>query len=513
MFVKDILDYFTQKIQQYQHKFASEEEMNDFLNFSLRKLYEEYQLDCMDKEKVCHTLLSDLKLQNLLRNGSAREPYSVTFTIPESIVDDFDVEGLEESGVQGLTGVKEGNTYTISGTPVLTDPKVPQEVSLTLKAKYKGWVTGKPLVVNTLRFVINANPRDLWNDNPTPTDIEYFKPDEDCFYVKVPEKDGCPQKDIVAASMRGRSHANENPGKPRDDDFSITYSENTGWYVMAVADGAGSAKFSRWGAKIAVETSVKHCLECLEDTEEFEKYIAAYNEATGNGETDRATELNKAIGNKLYSILCNAAYKSHKAIKDECQSRNVSIREKAAALFEAQKALNPNAVETKPVETQIKDYATTLLLAICKKFDFGWFVATWWVGDGAIGLYKKGESIKIMGEPDEGEFGGQTRFLTMSDIVGSFESLYTRMRFGIEPEFTALMLMTDGISDPKFETDVNLNSIAKWDALWADLAGDNEEKIGVDLTDDNEEAKDQLLQWSKFYSRSNHDDRTIAILY
>lgn len=511
MFIKDIFEALTQKLHQF--KFESEAEENDFISFVVKKLYEDYQLDCMDREKVCQTLLSDLKLQNQLKNGSAREPYSVTFTIPESIVDDFEIKGLEESGIQGLTGIKEGNTYTISGTPVLANPKSPQEIVLTLNAKYKGWVEGKPLVVNTLRFVINANPRDLWNDNPTPTDIEYFKPDEDCCYVKVAEKDGNPQKDIVAASMRGRSHANENPGKPRDDDFNVTYSEKTGWYVLAVADGAGSAKFSRWGSKIAVETSVDHCLYCLENTEEFEKYIAAFNEAKANGETDKETELNKAIGQKLYSILCHAAHKSHKAIKEECEARNVAIREKAAQLFEEQKALNPNAVETKPIETQVKDYATTLLLAICKKFEFGWFVATWWVGDGAIGLYKKGESVKIMGEPDEGEFGGQTRFLTMSDIVGSFESLYKRMRFGIEPEFTALMLMTDGISDPKFETDVNLKSVEKWDALWADLEGDNEEKIGVDFADDNEEAKDQLLNWSKFYSKSNHDDRTIAILY
>ena len=156
MFIKDIFDALTQKLQQI--KFVSEEEENDFFNFAIKKLYEDYKLDCMDKEKVCQTLLSDLKLQNCLKNGSAREPYSATLTIPESIVDDFEIEGLEDAGVQGLTGVKEGNTYTISGTPILTDPKAPQEVSLALKAKYKGWVEGKPLVQNTLRFVINANP-------------------------------------------------------------------------------------------------------------------------------------------------------------------------------------------------------------------------------------------------------------------------------------------------------------------------------------------------------------------
>ena len=51
MFIKDIFDALTQKLQQI--KFVSEEEENDFFNFAIKKLYEDYKLDCMDKEKVC----------------------------------------------------------------------------------------------------------------------------------------------------------------------------------------------------------------------------------------------------------------------------------------------------------------------------------------------------------------------------------------------------------------------------------------------------------------------------
>ena len=68
--------------------------------------------------------------------------------------------------------------------------------------------------------------------------------------------------------------------------------------------------------------------------------------------------------------------------------------------------------------------------------------------------------------------------------------------------------MSDGVSDPKFETDANLNNPDKWDALWDDL-----KENGVELTDDNEASKDQLLDWLDFWSPGNHDDRTIAILY
>ena len=114
----------------------------------------------------------------------------------------------------------------------------------------------------------------------------------------------------------------------------------------------------------------------------------------------------------------------------------------------------------------------------------------------------------MLGDPDEGEYAGQTRFLTMTDIFSDPKEFYGRLKCKIVPDFTALFLMTDGVSDPKFETDANLNNPDKWDALWNDL-----KENGVDLSDDNEAAKEQLLKWLDFWSPGNHDDRTIAILY
>ena len=99
----------------------------------------------------------------------------------------------------------------------------------------------------------------------------------------------------------------------------------------------------------------------------------------------------------------------------------------------------------------------------------------------------------------------------MPEIFKDATSLYQRLRFNIVPDFTALFLMSDGVSDPKFETDANLNNPDKWDNLWNDLINNPEHP--VDLSDDNEEAKNQLLDWLDFWSPGNHDDRTIAILY
>ena len=67
--------------------------------------------------------------------------------------------------------------------------------------------------------------------------------------------------------------------------------------------------------------------------------------------------------------------------------------------------------------------------------------------------------------------------------------------------------MTDGITDPKFETDANLLKVEKWNELWQDLSKE------VDFSDNNKASADQLLGWLDFWSQGNHDDRTIAILF
>ena len=323
-------------------------------------------------------------------------------------------------------------------------------------------------------YKLSSIPRDLWKDKSVPEDIEYPKDNTAKEYVKVAAlPNGTPQKDIVAASKRGRSHAQE--GKPRDDDFRLYHDEKTNWYVIAVADGAGSAPYSREGSRIACNIAVEHCKEQLADSENFDDDINLYH-------LDQKSEAaGKAISADIYKIVGNAALKAHKAIAAEAQQKG----------------------------RKTKEYSTTLLLAICKKYNFGWFVASFWVGDGAICLYNQADKTAMMlGMPDEGEYAGQTRFLTMPEIFSDSNKFYQRMNCRIVPDFTALFLMTDGVSDPKFETDANLRSYNKWNELWADL-----KENGVELADDNEEAANQLLNWLDFWSPGNHDDRTIAILY
>ena len=397
-----------------------------------------------------------------LPNGKKGKEYSAKFDINSIGLPDvakFDFENLPE----GLLYSSENNT--ISGTPTIAGD---HKISLHC-VSVEGHKAEKEIL-----FIVVPDPKDLWKNIPTPTDIEYFKPDSDCDFVKIETKDAEARKDMVAASQRGRSHAIE--GNPRDDDFALFFNEETEWYLMAVADGAGSAKFSRKGSQIACETAIEICRQQLAETGGIlEDRIKLYCDEKGE-------EQRKETYESLHQIVGKAAFEACKKISEAA-----------------------SAEQRVP-----KEYATTLLLSICKKFDFGWFVGAFWVGDGGIGIYRQNpQDLRVLGEPDGGEFAGQTRFLTMPEIFTD----RVRTRFEIIEDFTALILMTDGVTDPKFETDANLNRIEKWQALWEDLRGNNEDQAAVDFTDNNEKAAEQLLKWLDFWSKGNHDDRTIAILY
>ena len=469
-----------------------EKKAEGFLRFLSEKLWGLYNEYIMDKVKMAE---SEIKWNLNIPNAKENQEYSQTVAMPtfESAM----LAGVEISieEVKGIDPEKHGlllavapdhKSFSITGTPSLESFRKDGGVAestfeLTLVYSFKGidMPVAHPVLEKKVPFVINQDPRKLWKNLPVDWDNmpepKYKKEDTQVAYVKVEAlADGTPQKDIVAASKRGRSHAQE--AKPRDDHFRMEHMDN-GWYIMAVADGAGSAKFSRKGSQIACDESVDYCKLQLINSKAFEEAIAKYDEQKADSEQ----EVRKVVGNYIYEIVGTAAFKAHKAINAE------------AALTKQ----NP------------KLYATTLLLTICKKFSFGWFVASFWVGDGAICLYNRSEhTAKILGIPDEGEYAGQTRFLTMPEIFKDATSLYQRLRFYIVDNFTALFLMSDGVSDPKFETDANLNNPDKWDAMWDDL-----KKNGVELTDDNEATKDQLLNWLDFWSPGNHDDRTIAILY
>lgn len=441
-----------------------------FLKWALRSMWEAYQKERMDLKLVIDNEIKNLGLR--LPNGTVKKDYSTRFRLPLDRISRPELVGAEELGLT-LT-VAENGDCSLTGKPVKAG-----DFTLTLRYDTIEGVEPSELAIP---IAFNPNPRDLWRNIPTDKHIQYYKPDSAMEYVKV-EGDAAtgPKKDIVAASQRGRSHAQD--GKARDDHFTLFHCPESDWYIIAVADGAGSAKYSREGSKIACETVVDHCIEKLVCNPEFEKAIKEY----GTDKDDNAKR--STVQNFVFDIVHAGAKNAQDAIKRVADANE---------------------------DFKLKDFATTLMFAICKKYDFGWYLASFWVGDGAMCLYNENEgTAKLLGTPDEGEFSGQTRFLTMPEIFQDPDVYQKRLRMAVVPDFTALFLMTDGVSDPMFETDKNLNDFSKWKEFYGLLRnGFPEDEIsGVDLSDDNEEAKTQLLDWLNFWSPGNHDDRTIAILY
>ena len=389
------------------------------------------------------------------------------------------VTGVDESQ-HGLKIEVDEIKFSITGTPDLSALRKdgqPAPSEFTLTAKYRLEVDGASGGAyegeKEFKLVIVPAIDTLWRDEPVNWDQmpepRYRNENQ---AVEFAELDG-EEKHIVAASLRGRSHAQE--GKPRDDAFR--FATTHGWQVLAVSDGAGSACYSREGARLACEKAVAVCCERLDNEpyrDGFEAHIKALSAIPD--ETDKR----KPVGDSLYTLLCHAANQARQAIAQEAGLQGKETR----------------------------TYAATLLLCVAKHFPFGWFVGSFWVGDGAIALYRRDttpHTVYLMGEPDEGEYGGQTRFLTMPEVFSDASALYRRLRFRLVDDFSALFLMTDGVSDPKFETTNNLKNAEKWDALWDELTAAN----ALTNTPDSKQA---LLEWLGFPSPGNHDDRTLLVL-
>jgi hypothetical protein len=112
---------------------------------------------------------------------------------------------------------------------------------------------------------------------------------------------------------------------------------------------------------------------------------------------------------------------------------------------------------------------------------------------------------ELLCEPDGGDFSGQTRFLSQDTVTQ--EELLKRLKFTLVPEFAGLYLMTDGISDPYFQTDKGLEMPERWGKLIQDIEAE------ASLTRRDADAGRRLVTWLDFWSKGEHDDRTLAVIY
>ena len=443
-----------------------EEFAKDETNIDAVRVIQENQKMMIDKWRIKNAIQDIIDKHLVVPNAMVDKPYSVNLDFVKLGMNDItysEFENLENYGLE-----YDNETETIKGNPT-------QSGDFRINMKFR--VTGEPddseLNEKRISLIINANPKSLWKDlSSTQTEDNYWKEDTAQDFQKLGDKH------IVVASKRGRSHANV--GSFRDDDFAFKNFPETGWNVVCVADGAGSATLARQGSKIACDGIIDYFTENLttESFFEFDNLLQEYNLGTGD---DIQKKLNIFVYNKLGS-----------------------------AAFHVHQALEAFANKT---ETNIKDFHSTLIFVLFKKYEFGYAILSFGVGDCPIGLLNKDlTEIKLMNWLDVGEYGGGTRFITMPEIFSS-DKFGTRFGFKLVEDFSYLMLMTDGIYDPKFVVEANLEKIEKWQEFLEDLGGNNEENIKVEFKAENSEIANQLSAWMDFWSPGNHDDRTLAVIF
>ena len=104
-----------------------------------------------------------------------------------------------------------------------------------------------------------------------------------------------------------------------------------------------------------------------------------------------------------------------------------------------------------------------------------------------------------MNVADGGEYAGQTQFLDRS-IASDFG---TRIKIGHFNDIDAVLIMTDGIPDPIFETEVGLGQHPLWTKMYQE----------IEPLFHQPDADVALLEWMHFFKPGHHDDRTMAVLW
>lgn len=390
----------------------------------------------------------------VLKNASAKQFYEFSFDMEE-----FPNIKIQDIGNLHETGLSFENN-TISGTPVTNN-------MYHLDVQFYHTHDQNQLETKKIQLFVNADPKDLWKNIPSDINAAFYKSEEDSY------KGSFSEKKIVVASKRGRSHAHE--GKFREDDFAVNTLPE-GWNIISVSDGAGSAKAAREGSRL-VTTTINQFFNSQEILKQIENHI-------------------------------NILYTTQPSDQEQLEAKQNIINILSESVSHVHHTLEKTAVEN---ALSMNDLHATLIFTLLKKFSFGYIILSFGVGDCPINLINTDFSeVKLLNRMDVGEFGGGTRFITMKEIFN--DRMVSRFQITCVEDFSYLVLMTDGIYDPKFTTENKLEDTESWKALFEDLAGNNDDRTKADFIND-EKIDEELLIWSDFWSRGNHDDRTLAIIY
>ena len=246
----------------------------------------------------------------------------------------------------------------------------------------------------------------------------------------------------IGANVRGKKHKHD--GTNCDDAFAFARAGH--WTVVAVADGAGSKKLSRLGARAAVSAAVSTLAAGLTAHALTERTASAeWLAALGRDGADFAAADVQAVAASL-----------HHAMRDA-----LTALEQLTAELHARDDIT--AFLGRPAE--VADLSCTLLLAVTRAIVADGkpyhLVVGCQVGDGLIGTVSRAGSVTQVGAADSGGHAGETDFLTSA---GKTEPAFLAKKTAAAlPDLQALLVMTDGVADDYFPA---ADHLAR---LWGDL--------------------------------------------
>jgi hypothetical protein len=299
------------------------------------------------------------------------------------------------------------------------------------------------------------SPRvDKWNDN------------FDCIFDAEVKKKGM----FIAAAARGRGHKQD---KLWCDD-SYLFREIGDWNVLIVSDGAGSAKFSRVGSQIAVDTLMK----LLEDR------LKPISFNKSSIPLDELKKQSKSVENSNYFIEVVGAIKNgYESVVDEINkwvnSKNTvnseekiyltkKIRDEGKDFKRINDGKEQEYLQILPKDlncTLLVSLATTVLITDTQGTKECAVVISCSIGDGMISCFvrdkdtKKIKCLRLM-NVDKGEFAGGTVFVNEPSVSDpKFKSRIQASILGSPDSVIAVASMTDGVADDYYEGDSGMERL------------------------------------------------------
>lgn len=235
--------------------------------------------------------------------------------------------------------------------------------------------------------------------------------------------------EIIGARVRGKKHKHE--GTNCDDWFESAVSE--GCFITVVADGAGSKRLSRIGARVSCEAAVEYL----------------------KGAVSEAFSIDKGLRAKL------AGDMSGEEFLGACGQFAAIIRHSAEAAFDAvirklsDLYSDKNYISALGRNPTLADMGSTFLAAVAVPLEVNGekqrFVVTLQIGDGCICAIDSGAGhdgcFRLLGEADSGAYSGETEFLSEKAVAEGAIARRIRISRG---RSDILMLMSDGVADDYF---------------------------------------------------------------